>query len=1122
MLAFLICAVGFSQQQAGDKPTSFSSVDASQYQKSATQTAVSNVKRTITAAQRNAEKQFGSSSQNTQRNATVNYSANSMEVVSGANLVLGPQNITYSTSNYNGHSYTNRGASELLYTSGPYFNQAGTPDLSILEDVTLGMDTFGAGVQITSGNRIADDIVIAEDADITEMVFYAYQSFTPTAPPTINAINVQVWDGDPSDPASSVIFGDDVTNVLDGVVWSGAFRVLEGSPTNTDRAIHRITVDVTGLSLTAGTYWVDWQIGGTAGSGPWQPPVAILGQTVTGNAQQSLAGVWAPLLDGGTSTAQGVPIEVFGTVTGGGGGGCPIASDCNLIDTLPDDSDPASPTWDRPFADGTCCSTLGPVSYDVYGPFTVDTAGDYDILSVQTGWDGYLFLYETCFDPLDQETNYVAGDDDGAGGVGTSDIIGVALTTGTEYYIVTTAFSAGDFGDFETTITGPGTFTCGAGGTTCEVGDYATQAAFDASTVDGVILFEDLAGGPAAGTTVTSCTGPFSGAGDSCYPAGEILDGIEVTSFDIVANAPEGMVWLETGFFGLPEDVIGANFFDDVTVINFPDNNVDSFSFNVYNFIFNTSDTEIRIFGTSGLIDTFVINAQPPSGAFFGYVAGEIITSVEIESLNDEGELIGSISFGTCETPVTNDECENAINLECGDIFIGETLTDTDSGSNPSNDEWFSFTGDGAPQIVTLSTCNTADFDTLLRVFDACGGNEIATNDDAAGCAGFTSELTFVSDGVSEYLIMVEGFGTAAGNFELSVTCADPLPGDFCDDALPIACGETVIGNTVGYTVDDSEECGTSITAPGVWYTFTDTFGFPTEYVVSLCDGGTTYDSKLTIYTGADCDNLVCVGDNDDSCGLQSEVAFTGDGVSTYYVLVHGFLGSTGDYSLNISCVGVAPDNDLIANAISLNDVGCPFTDEGVVFPAATLEGGNPTDCNIDGANGVWYSFTPEGNGTITCTIATPAGASYVNFFTAPDESSTEDELVLVDWFDNQCVPSTSTTIPTVAGQAYYVFVVNTGGASDVVFDNCDSLGVLDNTIEGFVFYPNPSNDIINLGADQNIDSVSLFNILGQKVIEQTVGATTGQLNVSNIAAGAYLMQVTVNGQVGTYKVMKR
>jgi len=127
--------------------------------------------------------------------------------------------------------------------------------------------------------------------------------------------------------------------------------------------------------------------------------------------------------------------------------------------TLPDD-EVSNQTWDRPFADGTCCSGLGPVSYVASEIFTVSTTGSYTIASIQAGWDGYLFIYEFPFDPTQPTVNYVAGDDDGGGGIGTSDIV-TTLTAGVQYVLVTTAFSAGDFGDYTTTITGPGTVMCG-------------------------------------------------------------------------------------------------------------------------------------------------------------------------------------------------------------------------------------------------------------------------------------------------------------------------------------------------------------------------------------------------------------------------------------------------------------------------------------------------------------------------------------------------------------------------------------------------------------------------------------------------------------------------------------
>ena len=63
------------------------------------------------------------------------------------------------------------------------------------------------------------------------------------------------------------------------------------------------------------------------------------------------------------------------------------------------------------------------------------------------------------FDPMNQSLNFVAGNDDGNAGIGSSDFT-TMLTPGVDYFLVTTAFSNGDFGNFTNTITGPGDVLC--------------------------------------------------------------------------------------------------------------------------------------------------------------------------------------------------------------------------------------------------------------------------------------------------------------------------------------------------------------------------------------------------------------------------------------------------------------------------------------------------------------------------------------------------------------------------------------------------------------------------------------------------------------------------------------
>jgi hypothetical protein len=110
------------------------------------------------------------------------------------------------------------------------------------------------------------------------------------------------------------------------------------------------------------------------------------------------------------------------------------------------------PTWQRPVDAGPVLSSVGAATPYHVESFVAGVTGPYDFLSVQDDWDGYLFLYRTAFDPTDQLTNLLAGNDDFPG-PGQSGFDDVALTTGTTYLIVTTGFDNVASGTFTNTVT---------------------------------------------------------------------------------------------------------------------------------------------------------------------------------------------------------------------------------------------------------------------------------------------------------------------------------------------------------------------------------------------------------------------------------------------------------------------------------------------------------------------------------------------------------------------------------------------------------------------------------------------------------------------------------------------
>ena len=73
-----------------------------------------------------------------------------------------------------------------------------------------------------------------------------------------------------------------------------------------------------------------------------------------------------------------------------------------------------------------------------------------------------------------------------------------------------------------------------------------------------------------------------------------------------------------------------------------------------------------------------------------------------------------------------------------------------------------------------------------------------------------------------------------------------------------------------------------------------------------------------------------------------------------------------------------------------------------------------------------------------------------------------------------------------------------------------------------FSFGPNPTEDLIYLSASKNIGNVEIFNLVGQKSLSTDLHASKGALDISNLSRGIYIMNVAIDKNVGTYKLIKR
>jgi len=97
------------------------------------------------------------------------------------------------------------------------------------------------------------------------------------------------------------------------------------------------------------------------------------------------------------------------------------------------------------------------------------------------------------------------------------------------------------------------------------------------------------------------------------------------------------------------------------------------------------------------------------------------------------------------------------------------------------------------------------------------------------------------------------------------------------------------------------------------------------------------------------------------------------------------------------------------------------------------------------------------------------------------------------------------------------------GDARDYTLTVAPALGVENpNKMASFKYYPNPVANVLNLSYEGEITNVAVFNMLGQQVITKSINASSGLVDMSNLAAGNYIVKVNADGMTKTIKVVKQ
>lgn len=221
------------------------------------------------------------------------------------------------------------------------------------------------------------------------------------------------------------------------------------------------------------------------------------------------------------------------------------------------------------------------------------------------------------------------------------------------------------------------------------------------------------------------------------------------------------------------------------------------------------------------------------------------------------------------------------------------------------------------------------------------------------------------------------------------------------------------------------------------------------------------------------------------------------------------------------------PANDDCSNATALL-AGGVFVDYPVVgtIVGATNSAAPAPGCASYVGGDVWYTITVPASGSIT--VETNNNGSTLTDTGMAVYSGTCAGLTLVECDDDDSADGNFSLIALTGrtpGEVLYVNVWEYGGGTADTFkisayDASLSAGSFDLTT--FKAFPNPVTNVLNLSYSTEISSVEVFNMLGQKVLVKELNVAQGQIDMSNLKAGNYLVKVTVAGQTKTIKVIKQ
>ena len=472
---------------------------------------------------------------------------------------------------------------------------------------------------------------------------------------------------------------------------------------------------------------------------------------------------------------------------------------------------------------------------------------------------------------------------------------------------------------------------------------------------------------------------------------------------------------------------------------------------------------------------------------------------VTIEPYNANGTATGCVeqTFITEDAPPAGTDCNNPIMVASLPYNTADDTAnygdDYENGSSPcsgfymsGDDVVYSFTpgSDGSYNILMSNIGATYSG---IHVLDDCV-------DGSPNCIGFAGnsgtddrELDIALTMGTTYYIVISTWATPQSTtYTLDIT------------------ENTCTAATVAYTVVD--DCAVS-GGFNIEVDITD-MGTATDLTVSDDQGSPTQPATgVTTLTFGPYVNgtdvvITVVDDNDASCTLTSGT---------------------------LTQAACPPSNDECDDAIALTvNLDYDNTDTTAGTTVGATASSQADDVSGTPNTDVWFSFTAvysghrvellnvvnQGGGTST---STDMGMGVY------DLTGGCGALVLEATSDPNSLDLTDLTPgATYAVRVYGWFTSLQYNNFDISVGSDPALSIDDATLSTFTYYPNPVKNTLTLNAQNNIEDVRMYNMLGQEVMNAQPQAVDSDIDMSSLETGTYFVQVTIASMTKTVRVVKQ